>query len=68
MIHFLVYLALLFLAVWTIWRFFVRNPLNRWAEERLKDVLRDNTDVKPPSDDPSIFDEGGTYVDYEDVK
>ncbi len=68
MIRFLVYLALIILAVWTIWRFFIRNPLNKWADERLRDVIRDNTKVKPPTKDNGIFDEGGTYVDYEDVK
>ncbi len=68
MLRFLVYLALLGLAVWTIWRFFIRNPLNKWAEDRLRDVLRENTKVKPPKDDEGVFNEGGRYVEYEEVK
>lgn len=78
-ITFLIYLLLVVVGIWTFWRFFIRDPLREWYEERIREELRrkirihppgGNTQVKRRSEDESLIPEEYTdqEVSYEEVR
>ncbi len=78
---FLMYLLIVAVGVWAIWRFFLRNPLVEWARERLhEDLNKQHRRANPrtrkwwnrasPSSSrerTTLFDQEGEYVPYEEI-